>query len=119
MPAGILVVDDDPSFRALAIRLLTGAGLEIAGEADTVRSAVEAALELEPAAILLDIGLPDGDGFAVADQLATLPWRPRIIFTSSDADAAGTDALRRARAAAFIPKHELPDVALRELFAVS
>jgi CheY-like chemotaxis protein len=119
MPAGILVVDDDPSFRALAIRLLTDAGLEVAGEADTVRSAVEAVLELEPAAILLDIGLPDGDGFAVADQLATLPWRPRIIFTSSDADAAGVEPLRRAGAGAFIPKHELTDVALRKLFGAT
>src|SRR4051794_13523701 len=107
MPAGILVVDDDPSFRALAIRLLTGAGLEIAGEADTVQSAIAAVAELEPAAILLDIGLPGGDGFDVANHVATLSAQPRIVLTSSDVDAASVDAIRGSGAAAFIPKQEL------------
>lgn len=117
MPARVLVVDDDPGFRSVAKRLLERAGLHIAGEADTVRRAMEAVLDLRPAAVLLDVSLPDGDGITLAGELTSLPWRPRVVLISSDPDAAGSGALDRSGAFAFIPKDELTDVALKEAFA--
>jgi DNA-binding NarL/FixJ family response regulator len=117
MSAGVLVVDDDPGFRSVAKRLLERAGLSIAGEADTVKRAMEAVLALEPSDVLLDVSLPDGDGLTLARELTGLPWRPRVVLTSSDPDAAGSGGLDRSGAAAFIPKDELTDAALQQAFA--
>ena len=112
MPVSVLVVDDDPAFRGLARRMLIAAGLGIAGEVGTVEAATAAALDLRPDAALVDIGLPDGDGLALARQLASLPWRPRVVLTSTDADAASPDDVRRSGAERFVPKAELPTVSL-------
>jgi DNA-binding NarL/FixJ family response regulator len=117
MSVSVLVVDDDPAFRGLARRMLIAAGLGIAGEADTVATATAAALDLRPDAALIDIGLPDGDGIALARELAALPWRPRIVLTSTDADAASADDVRRSGAERFVPKAELPTMSLKRLLA--
>jgi len=58
----VLVVDDDPEFRELAGRLLAASGLTVVGEADGVAAALEAAVQLKPSAVLVDVELPDGDG---------------------------------------------------------
>ena len=72
----VLVVDDDAIFRALARRMLGDCGLAVVGEAETVAAGMAAASELRPDAALVDVGLPDGDGIALARELAALPWRP-------------------------------------------
>jgi DNA-binding NarL/FixJ family response regulator len=117
MPTGVLVVDDDPGFRRLAVRLLKRAGLVVAGEADTVSQAKAAVFDLRPEAVLLDVNLPDGNGLSLAGELSQLPWGPRIVLISSDRDAA-VDGLERSGAAAFIPKDEVTDVALQRAFGV-
>jgi DNA-binding NarL/FixJ family response regulator len=65
--------------------------------------------------VLVDVGLPDGDGLALAAQLVALPWRPRVVLTSSDAEAATAGDVRRSGAHAFVPKDQLPNAALDEL----
>jgi DNA-binding NarL/FixJ family response regulator len=117
MPVSVLLVDDDPAFRGLARRMLIAAGLGIAGEAGTVATATAAALDLRPDAALVDIGLPDGDGITLARELAALPWRPRIILTSTDADAASPADVRGSGAERFVPKAELPTMSLKRLLA--
>ena len=87
MPTSVLVVDDDPEFRALAVRMLAGMGLSVVGEAGTVEAATRAARRLRPQSALVDVGLPDGDGVTLAGALAALPWRPRIVLTSTDPEA--------------------------------
>jgi len=115
MSTSVLVVDDDPGFRDLAVRVLEGMGLAIAGEAHDVASATEAAARLRPQAALVDVGLPDGDGVELARVLAGLPWSPRVVITSSDRDAT-TDADARAiGAAGFIAKDDLPSAQLSAL----
>jgi CheY-like chemotaxis protein len=116
MSATVLVVDDNPAFRALARRLLVEVGLEPAGEAATVAAALAAADSLHPDAILVDVGLPDGDGVALARRLSALPWHPRVVLTSGDADAATDADARRSGAAAFVPKDQLPNAELCSLF---
>jgi DNA-binding NarL/FixJ family response regulator len=115
MSPSVLLVDDDPAFRNLARRLLTAAGLGVVGEAETVATASAAALALRPDAALVDIGLPDGNGLSLAAELSALPWAPRILLTSTDADAATPEDVRRSGADGFVPKSELPNVSLKSL----
>jgi DNA-binding NarL/FixJ family response regulator len=115
MSGSVLVVDDDPAFRRLAHRILVAFGFAVAGEADSAASAIAAAGSLRPDAVLVDVRLPDGDGIALARQLTALPWRPRVVLTSSDADAAGPSDVRLSRAEAFVPKDQLPNAALNRL----
>ena len=119
VPTSVLVVDDDPEFRALAVQILARLGLSVVGEAATVDEATRAARKLKPQAALVDIGLPDGDGVALACALATLPWRPRIVLTSTDPNAIAESAAQSAGAAAFIAKQDLSRSALRALLTGS
>jgi CheY-like chemotaxis protein len=116
MAATVLIVDDDPGFRGLVARMLTASGMTVAGEAENAEAAVAAAVALRPDAALVDIGLPDRDGIDLAYELAELPWGPRVVLTSSDADAAsldrrGSDGPRLP----FIAKADLPGAPLHRL----
>jgi len=115
MPPSVLVVDDDPVFRDLARRVLAEEGLEVVAEAESLETALDIAQALRPNAALVDIGLPDGDGRTLARRLSELPWRPRIVLTSTDPDAASPEDLRRSGAGAFVAKHELPNAPLLRL----
>jgi DNA-binding NarL/FixJ family response regulator len=112
---GVLVVDDDPTFRRVVQRILATFGLSVAGEAHTAAAAMSAAAALRPESFLVDVGLPDRNGLALASDLVALPWRPRVVLTSSNAEAATPTEVRRSGADAFVPKNELPGVALDEL----
>ena len=115
MPRSVLVVDDDASFRQLAIGLVRSWGHDVVAEAGNVAEAVQRAGELQPDIMLVDISLPDGDGFAVLAQIRLLACQPRIVLISSDPDATtGTEA-RRAGALGFIPKSEMPDSGFRQM----
>jgi len=111
----ILVVDDDDAFRGLASRLIASMRVGTVVEADTVASALAAAVELRPRAMLVDVGLPDGDGVTLAAQLSSMPWRPRIVLTSSDPDAVTPAGAQRAGAIGFVPKEELASGTLRAM----
>ena len=115
VPGSVLVVDDDSDFRGLAKRLLSAIGLAVVGEADTAAAALTAAATLKPDAALVDVVLPDRDGIALARELVALPWRPRVVLTSTDADAATAEDVRTSGADAFVPKEELPAAPLRLL----
>jgi DNA-binding NarL/FixJ family response regulator len=111
----VLVVDDDPAFRELAARILTGWDHRVVGEAGSVAEALERAVALRPEVALVDVGLPDGDGFALTQQLLNLPWAVRVVLISTDADRATARAACRAGACGFVAKDELPGQALRQL----
>ena len=115
MTLSVLVVDDDPKFRGLARRLLTAVGLTVVGEADSVSAALAAAAKVEPAAVLLDVELPDGNGISLAHQLAALPWQPRVVLTSVDPDAATEADVVRSGASAFVHKTDLAKAPLAQL----
>lgn len=110
MTRSVLVVDDDPEFRELAARLLAASGLTVVGEADSV-----AAARLEPSAVLVDVELPDGDGLALARELAVLPWRPSVVLTFIDGDITTTGEARLAGARALWSKADLPNASLAQL----
>lgn len=87
MPFSVLVVDDDPTFLALAIRMLACLGLELAGTAADAGQALEMVHEVRPSAVLVDVGLPDRNGIDLAYELVELPWAPRVVLTSSYSEA--------------------------------
>jgi DNA-binding NarL/FixJ family response regulator len=115
MTRSVLVVDDDPQFRELAARLLAASGLTVVGEADSVAAALAAAARLEPSAVLVDVELPDGDGVALARELAALQWHPRIVLTSIDGEITTIEEARRAGARAFVQKADLPNALMAGL----
>jgi DNA-binding NarL/FixJ family response regulator len=115
MPTSVLIIDDDPTFRVLARRLLTAAGLVVIGEAENVAGGLAMANDLKPDAALVDVGLPDGDGFGLSRELTGLSWHPRVVLTSVEADIGSEAAVSRAGAEAFVPKDELPNAPLWQL----
>jgi DNA-binding NarL/FixJ family response regulator len=113
----VLIVDDHALFRDQARALLQADGLTVVGEARDGTSAVAAARELKPDIVLLDVGLPDMDGFAVTDALRSVMPRIQIVLTSSrSADSFGT-RIRDSRATGFLAKEEVSGTALRALIA--
>ena len=112
MMKSVLIVDDDPGFRGLVHRIILALGLEVAGEADTVAGALTAAAKLHPEAVLIDVGLPDGDGASLAAEITALPWRPRVVLTSSDPDAVDADRAEQVGAIGFVPKCDLTNGSL-------
>ena len=109
----VLIVDDHPSFRACARALLEADGFAIVGEAEDGEGALSAIEALHPDLVLLDIQLPDMDGFAVLDRMAS--DAPPVVLVSSR-DACDYDGLvRTSRARGFISKAELSGTAVRSL----
>jgi len=114
----ILIVDDAASFRTQVRALLTADGFEVLGEAADGSSGFEAARTLRPDVVLLDIGLPDIEGFDVARQLAANGPPPLVILTSSrDAGDYGP-RLTASRVLGFIRKDELSGARIRALIPV-
>jgi CheY-like chemotaxis protein len=105
-PGLVLVVDDNAGFRGLAARVLHGWGYEVI-EAGTVADAVACVVERRPRTVLVDVGLPDGDGFELTRRLVALPSPPRVVLISTDADAGNRSAAHRVGAVGFLPKDEL------------
>jgi DNA-binding NarL/FixJ family response regulator len=112
----VLIVDDHPSFRASARALLDAEGFEVVGEAEDGESALAAVSELAPDVVLLDVQLPDLDGFEVARRLCSLDGRrPQVVLVSSrDREEYGS-LIPSCGAQGFVPKAELSGAAITAL----
>jgi CheY-like chemotaxis protein len=108
----ILIVDDQASFRSLARSMLEAEGFVVVGEAADGATAVARARSLRPDLVLLDIQLPDLDGFAVCEQLAGDPDPPPIVLTSTRPVSSYRRRLGTSSARGFIAKSELTGSAL-------
>jgi DNA-binding NarL/FixJ family response regulator len=113
--ATVLIVDDHAGFRSFARALLEAEGFDVVGEAADGASALAAARALAPELVLLDVALPDMDGFAVCDALLEDGAGPAVVLTSSRDVSSYRRRLKRSRARGFIPKSELSGPALSAL----
>ncbi len=112
----LLIVDDHAGFRSFARALLESEGYDVVGEAADGASAMAEARRLRPAIVLLDIALPDIDGFAVCDQITEGSGeRPLVVLTSSRDESSYRDRLAHSRASGFIPKHDISAATIAEL----
>jgi len=110
MAVTVVIVDDHPSFRASARTLLELEGFEVVGEAADGAAGLVIAEELEPELVLLDVALPDTNGFEVAERLAG--GRSKVILTSSREQRDLGSRVRSSGALGFIPKDRLTGQAL-------
>jgi DNA-binding NarL/FixJ family response regulator len=111
----VLIVDDHEAFREAAESLLTAEGFTVVGGVADGRDALTAVEHLRPDVVLLDIQLPDVDGFAVADQLAARPNAPAVVLISSRDAATYGLRLDGASARGFLAKRDLSGAALARL----
>ena len=105
--AAILIVDDHDGFRTFARSMLEAAGFTVA-EATTGAEATDAARTIRPGLVLLDIQLPDFDGFEVARRLAAAPApAPVVVLTSTREARDYGGRIAASPAAGFLPKDQL------------
>jgi DNA-binding NarL/FixJ family response regulator len=113
----VLIVDDHPSFRASARRLLEAEGFDVIGEAGDGHAGIAAAQQLQPDLVLLDVQLPDINGFEVAARLAALGLPSAVVLTSSRNPAEYGRLMTDTTVRGFVPKAELSGAVLTGLLA--
>jgi DNA-binding NarL/FixJ family response regulator len=107
MPTTVLIVDDHPSFRATARALLEAEGFDVVGEAADGAEALALAAQTHPQVVLLDVQLPDIDGFAVAAKLTANGNSPAVVLVSSRDGSDFGSLVEDSGARGFVPKAEL------------
>ncbi len=113
----VLIVDDHAGFRTSARRLLEAEGFEVVGEAADGHSGIESARLLLPDLVLLDVQLPDIDGFEVCERLKQKGPGPDVILTSTRSGSDFGPLIAESEALGFVPKAGLSGRALEGLLA--
>jgi DNA-binding NarL/FixJ family response regulator len=111
----VLIVDDHEDFRRSAAALLDAEGFEVVGDVADGAAVAEAVEHLRPDVVLLDVQLPDVDGFQVAELLAQTSDPPQVVLISSREASAYGPRIDAARALGFLAKRELSGAALSAL----
>ena len=108
----IVIIDDDPAFLA-PVRLLREAeGFVVVGEALNGLDGVAAATDLAPDIVLVDVNLPDIDGFEVVERLAREESSPPVVLTSIRSAHDFGNLVERSPARGFITKADITGAAL-------
>jgi DNA-binding NarL/FixJ family response regulator len=115
MATTLLVVDDHPGFRRSARALLESEGFEVVAEAADGAEALARARAVRPDVALVDVHLPDVDGFEVASRLAALDRPPAVVLISSHDRSDFDDLVPGSSARGFIPKSMLSGRAVEAL----
>jgi DNA-binding NarL/FixJ family response regulator len=111
----VLIVDDHPSFRASARALLEAEGFDVVGEAEDGESAVLQVRALKPDVVLLDVQLPDIDGFEVSNRLTAAGDGPSVVLVSSRDGSDYGALVQGCGARGFVAKGELTGATIAEL----
>jgi len=116
-PGTLVVVDDHARFREAVGERLAAAGWRIVGEAATGAAAIDLVARLTPDVVLLDVVLPDMDGFAVADRLAAAGSTSAVVLTSGHERSDFAGRVLAAPVRGFLPKEMISGPALATLLA--
>lgn len=109
----VLIVDDDNRFRELLRAVLDASSdFDVVGEAPTGRTGLATARQLSPDLVLLDVNLPDANGFELAPQLSA---GAEVVMISSRDDDGYVRMADEAGATGFVSKHDLSPASLRAL----
>jgi DNA-binding NarL/FixJ family response regulator len=111
----VLIVDDHAGFRRRARALLEADGFDVVGEAESGDEALAACAELHPELVLLDVQLPDVDGFEVARRLHGVNGGVAIVLTSSRDRSDFGSLVAESPVLGFVPKGELSGAAIAAL----
>lgn len=119
MAASVLIVDDHRDFRTWARLLLEQAGYLVVSEAADGAGAVREARRMRPDVVLLDIRLPDVDGFEVARRLCAQEPGQAVILTSTREAADFGERIQTSCALGFLAKADLSAEALARMLGAS
>ena len=119
MKGTVLIVDDHEGFRLSVRRMLEREGYVVVGEAIDGRSGVAAAERLRPDLALIDVRLPDIDGFEVALQVRAAGSASSILLISTRQRADHGDRVIKSGANGFIEKSELSGQSIAAVLASS
>jgi DNA-binding NarL/FixJ family response regulator len=114
----VLIVDDYAPFRSIARQVLTADEFLVVGEAADGAEAIRACGKLHPDLVLLDVQLPDIDGFAVASVLTVGVDPPAVVLVSSRSHTDYGSRIADCRARGYIAKAELSGPAVRRLLSL-
>jgi len=119
-PVRVLVADDHTLFRRGLINLLSAEpGLEVVGEADTGRKAVEKTRELMPDVVLMDVYMPEWDGIETTRRLkAEFPYVKIIVLTIAEDEKVLFEAVK-AGAQGYLLKKIEPERLFDQIRAVA
>jgi DNA-binding NarL/FixJ family response regulator len=104
VPVRVLIVDDSAPFRTAARDLLRRRGYVVVGEAGSAAEAIEAAEQLTPDAVLLDVHLSDGCGFEVSGVLTGARPELAVLLVSADDSPPPDRRIEACGARGFVPK---------------
>jgi DNA-binding NarL/FixJ family response regulator len=111
----IVIVDDDPTFLSAVRLLLESEGFEVVEEAPSGVDGVAAAAEIDTDLVLVDIGLPDIDGFDVAERIAGRDGAPPVLLTSIRSADDFASLVDDSSACGFLTKDDISGDALRAI----
>ncbi|KRB46350.1 response regulator transcription factor [Terrabacter sp. Root181] len=115
MTPTLVIIDDHTGFRSFARALLEAEGYDVVGEAADGSSGVELVCRLQPDVVLLDVVLPDVDGFAVSSRIADQAPRCAVVLTSTRSRSSYRARVAASPVRGFVAKSELSGSALGRL----
>jgi CheY-like chemotaxis protein len=117
----VLIVDDSPDARRLVRTVATGLGYEVVGESANGRSAVVAAIALDPDVVIMDWDMPVMDGVAATAAIRSRRPEIEVVAYSSDRDPAVAARFLKAGAVSYVHKGDTRSLVavLRDRIAAS
>jgi len=104
MAVTVMIVDDSPFARTLLADVLKEGGYEVVGEADSLEDTLAVYKEKKPEIVMMDIAMPDNDGFEVSRALLRQDPEAKVILSSSMKDEETETEAKRIGVSGYVQK---------------